>query len=297
MNSISIFIGATLKVLQTVRTVFNIIIRATVNRAVIDSGKCFILLEIYRCNASDMPKRSSPALRGSESAKPRRTQEARSEAMRQRLLEATLRSLAEDGYAGSTLSSIVRRAGVSRGAQVHHYPNKQALMLDAAENLMRRTYRQFGDALLSISDEEDRLRALVDIVWEQLFATPLFRAYIELVAAAARDAALLHAMQQMFGRVVQTFQPAANYYFETNEISHRADEIFLQLSCLLTGLALQAPLFNDEALVRPQLELWIRQVEPLMHARKGIRKPPPRPSTWDEPLAKQPATPRPQRRA
>ena len=57
--------------------------------------------------------------------------------MRKRLLEATLQSLAEDGYAGSTLSSIVRRAGVSRGAQVHHYPNKQALMLDAAEDLLR----------------------------------------------------------------------------------------------------------------------------------------------------------------
>jgi AcrR family transcriptional regulator len=244
-----------------------------------------------------MPKLSSPPSRSSESVKRRRTQEERSEAMRQRLLEATLQSLAEDGYAGSTLSSIVRRAGVSRGAQVHHYPNKQALMLEAAENLMRRTYRQFGEALLSISDEEDRLQALVDIVWKQLFATPLFRAYTELVAAAARDPALLSAMQQMFGRVIQTFQPAANYYFETDDSSHRADEIFLQLSCLLTGLALQAPLINDEALVRPQLELWIRQVKPLMHARKGIRKPPPRPSIWDEPLAEEAAAPQPRRRA
>jgi hypothetical protein len=32
--------------LQTVQTVFNIIIRTAVNRAVIDFGKCFILLGI-----------------------------------------------------------------------------------------------------------------------------------------------------------------------------------------------------------------------------------------------------------
>jgi len=53
-------------------------------------------------------------------ARPGATQAERSNAMRRRLLAATLESLAEDGYAGSTLSSIVRRAGVSRGAQVHH---------------------------------------------------------------------------------------------------------------------------------------------------------------------------------
>ncbi|MBV8062134.1 MAG: TetR family transcriptional regulator, partial [Nevskia sp.] len=42
----------------------------------------------------------------------RRTQAERSDAMRRRLLAATVDSLAEDGYAGTTLSSVVRRAGV-----------------------------------------------------------------------------------------------------------------------------------------------------------------------------------------
>jgi len=230
----------------------------------------------------DMPKLSPAMKPGTETKLRRRTQEERSDAMRKRLLAATLESLAADGYAGSTLSSIVRRAGVSRGAQVHHYPNKQALLLDAAEDLLRRTYRRLGELLLSISEEEDRLQALVEATWDQMFATPLYRAYCELVAASQRDAALADALRQMLMRVVQTFEPAANHYFETTGTRQRAAEVFLQLSCFLSGLALQAPLFNDDALVRSQLELWVRQVQPFMHARK-VSTPPPRPAVWDRP--------------
>lgn len=231
-----------------------------------------------------MPK-LSPAMKSSTETKPpRRTQGERSDAMRKRLLAATLQSLSEDGYAGSTLSSIVRRAGVSRGAQVHHYPNKQALMMDAAEDLLRRTYRRLGQLLLSISEEEDRLQALVEATWTQMFATPLYRAYCELVAASQRDPALAVALRQMLLRVTQTFEPATSHYFETTGTRLGPGDVFLQLSCLLSGLALQAPLLNNEAVVRSQLELWVHQVSPFMHARKGITSPPPRPAVWSRPL-------------
>ncbi|MGH8431581.1 MAG: TetR/AcrR family transcriptional regulator, partial [Solimonas sp.] len=201
--------------------------------------------------------------------------------MRKRLLAATLESLSEDGYAGSTLSSIVRRAGVSRGAQVHHYPSKQALMVDAAEDLLKRTYRRLGELLLSISTEEDRLQVLVEATWEQIFATPLYRAYCELVAASQRDPALAAALRITLPRVMRLFEPATNYYFESSDPRQRPADIFLQLISLLSGLALQAPLLADDALIRQQLDSWVRQVAPFMRARKGISAPPPRPAAWD----------------
>ena len=231
-----------------------------------------------------MPK-IAPAMKATAEKKPpRRTQEERSDAMRKRLLAATLESLAEDGYAGSTLSSIVRRAGVSRGAQVHHYPSKQALMMDASEDLLRRTYRRLGTLLLSISEEDDRLQALVDACWEQMFATPLYRAYCELVAASQRDDELARAITGMLKRVMEMFEPAANHYFETSGTKLRPADMFMQLSCLLSGLGLQAPLL-DQAVIRSQLNGWVRQTAPLLRARKGITQPPPRPASWNRVLA------------
>lgn len=213
--------------------------------------------------------------------KPRRTQAERSDSMRSRLLEATLQCLAEDGYAASTLSSIVRRAGVSRGAQVHHYPNKQALMLDAAEDLLRRTYRQLGELLLSIGDEDDRLARLVEAAWGQVFSTPLFHAYTELLVASLRDADLAEALRERLRRVQSVFAPAVEHYFEpVSATKAELHALFLQLSCFLVGLATQAHLMKDREHVQAQLRLWARQASLVMRARKGVRLPPPRPEAW-----------------
>jgi len=40
-------------------------------------------------------------------------------------------------WAGTSTTEIVRRAGVSRGAQVHHYPSKEDLVIAAVEHLVR----------------------------------------------------------------------------------------------------------------------------------------------------------------
>ncbi|HEY7608767.1 MAG TPA: helix-turn-helix domain-containing protein [Alphaproteobacteria bacterium] len=61
----------------------------------------------------------------------RRTQEERSAETRRRLLNATIDLLIERGYARLTTADIARRAGVSNGARVHHFPTKEALVVAA----------------------------------------------------------------------------------------------------------------------------------------------------------------------
>ncbi|MFD3675123.1 TetR/AcrR family transcriptional regulator, partial [Streptomyces sp. NPDC058672] len=57
----------------------------------------------------------------------------RSRATRQRLLEAAVACLAESGWAGSTVSVVAERAGVSRGAAQHHFPTREDLFTAAVE--------------------------------------------------------------------------------------------------------------------------------------------------------------------
>ena len=54
----------------------------------------------------------------------RRTQAERTASTRAALLAATVDSLVERGYRGTTTSDVARRAGVSYGALLHHYPTK-----------------------------------------------------------------------------------------------------------------------------------------------------------------------------
>ena len=65
----------------------------------------------------------------------RRTQEERRTATRGALLDATIDCLIEYGYGGVTTTRVVERAGVSRGAQVHHFPTKAVLVSEALRHL------------------------------------------------------------------------------------------------------------------------------------------------------------------
>ena len=55
--------------------------------------------------------------------------------MRQRLLEATVECLVEHGWSGTSTTLVSQRAGVSRGAQLHHFPTKNDLVVAAVEHL------------------------------------------------------------------------------------------------------------------------------------------------------------------
>ena len=61
----------------------------------------------------------------------------RTAAMQQKLIDAAIQCLYELGYAATTTQLVTDRAGVSRGAILHHYPTKVDLMVAVAEYAAR----------------------------------------------------------------------------------------------------------------------------------------------------------------
>jgi AcrR family transcriptional regulator len=117
----------------------------------------------------------------------RRTQSERREETRGRLLDATIESLIEVGYAGTTIRRVTELAGVSQGAQSHHFPHRVDLVISAFERLAERRidrYRQRARELPP--DRGQRLRALLDLLWED-FSSPVFTVAVKLWVAAAED--------------------------------------------------------------------------------------------------------------
>lgn len=119
-------------------------------------------------------------------ARPRRTQAERATAMRHRLLEATIECLVEFGYANTTTTRVVERAGVTRGAQVHHFPTKAALVAAAIRHLAEvRADRALAE-LDRIRTAPDPADAALDLLWD-LHQGPVFQATVELWVAARTD--------------------------------------------------------------------------------------------------------------
>ena len=118
---------------------------------------------------------------------PRRTQAQRRAETRGRLLDATIASLVEVGYAATTVRGVAERAGVSQGATTHHFPHRVKLITAAVEELSERRIADIREAAADMpTDPAERLRAALEF-FRMAFSGPLFAAWVRLWIAAADD--------------------------------------------------------------------------------------------------------------
>src|SRR5271163_3574971 len=134
-------------------------------------------------------------------------QDERSAETRRRLLDATVACLFERGYAGTTTTEIATRAGVSRGAQLHHFPKKDELVVSALEHVFELRLREMSAAIAEPppGSREHRLSMVLDAMWP-MFKGPTFYAWLELVVASRTDPALNNAVRTASMRFGEGFR-------------------------------------------------------------------------------------------
>ncbi|SFA88752.1 transcriptional regulator, TetR family [Nocardioides alpinus] len=187
----------------------------------------------------------------------------RTRAMRARLLEATVDLLVERGFAGTSTTLVSERAGVSRGAQLHHFPTKNDLVVAAVEHLTERRGAELAAAFDTLSAEpvatatgrRTRLRSVVTMLGDH-FASPVFAAALELWVAARTDPALLAAvapLEQRVGREAHRMTAAA---LGADESRPGVRELVQATLDLVRGLGLASTISDDSARRRRILREW-----------------------------------------
>ncbi|MGN5478164.1 TetR/AcrR family transcriptional regulator [Cupriavidus basilensis] len=73
------------------------------------------------------------------STKRRRTQAERTQETQQKLVRGAIVLLKQKRYTGFRTADVAEVAGVSKGAQTHHFPSKDMLVLEALEEVYRQT--------------------------------------------------------------------------------------------------------------------------------------------------------------
>ncbi len=116
----------------------------------------------------------------------RRTQEERSASTRAALLDAAIACLVEHGYEGTTTGRVCERAGLSRGAHLHHFGTRPALVAAALEELALRRGEDIRREVAALPAGEERIEQALDAIWGW-FTGPLFQASVYLAAAARTD--------------------------------------------------------------------------------------------------------------
>jgi AcrR family transcriptional regulator len=177
-----------------------------------------------------VPVAAHPALR--------RSNAERSAATQARLLDATIECLIERGWAGTSTTEVVRRAGVSRGAQVHHFPTKDDLVLAAVEHLLERRIAEFRATFTDLPSGERSPATAMRLLYERCFRTT-FEAWLELALAARTDSVLHEQFVQLEARFFETALATFRALFPDAAIDEGFARVALRLAfSVLDGLAI-----------------------------------------------------------
>ena len=123
----------------------------------------------------------------------RRTQAERREHTITALLDATVRCLAERGYAATSTAAVCAEAGVSQGALFRHFPTRQALLVATAEHVAASNVEEFRTTVGSEVDTVDDVAAVLAHL-RGVVLSPANQTWRELLVAARADADLREAL-------------------------------------------------------------------------------------------------------
>ena len=187
----------------------------------------------------------------------RRTQAERSAETRSLLLDTTIECLADVGYARTTSAEIATRAGLSRGAQLHHFGSKQQLVIAAMDQLYFVYEAQFRAALDNLPEGEDPASGAIQAVWD-IMKGPMGHAYLELVATARVEPDLREPLQALVARMDSGVDTIFREYFDAAPGTEAMfDLVWTAVFSLVEGLVI-------ETIVRPvdpKVEMVIAMVK------------------------------------
>jgi AcrR family transcriptional regulator len=182
-------------------------------------------------------------------------QEERTRAMRQRLLEATLQCLVERGWSGTSTTLVSERAGVSRGAQLHHFPTKDDLVVAAVEHIATVRRDELAQAAAALPAGQRRTRQVLELLGEH-FTADVFAAALELWVAARTDPQLLAAVEPLEQQTGRETHRLTVEMLDVDESRPGARELVQATLDLIRGLGLASTISADDARRSRILDRW-----------------------------------------
>lgn len=199
----------------------------------------------------------------------RTSQEERTRAMRARLLEATVDLLVERGFAGTSTTLVSERAGVSRGAQLHHFPTKNDLVLAAVDHLTAVRGRELDEAAARLPVGAGRTRAVLGMLGDH-FTSPVFTAALELWVAARTDETLLAAVAPLEQRLGREAHRMTVELLGADESRPGVRELVQATLDLVRGLGLATTITDDARRRSRILDEWAVVLDARIRDREEV---------------------------
>lgn len=177
--------------------------------------------------------------------------------MRARILSAAINLLREKGYSAFRVADVAESAGVSRGAQLHHFPTKDQLVAACLEQVFSAALEKATVAAGKAIEDDGLLEAACDDA-EAFFYGEDFLIALDLVISGNKLRALADDVRGMSQqRRVGAEQVWVSRFAKTGLSPSDAEDIPWLLWSVLRGLAVRAQIGKDPERARRVTELTI----------------------------------------
>lgn len=194
--------------------------------------------------------------------KERPPREAEGPTIRERILQAAVTLLIGQGSARTTTLQVQQRAGVSRGALLHHFPTHAALLSATVEELVHRNERAVQESLARLEGTKDATERAIRVL-AVASSRPAYLAELELWAVARTDTDLRAALLQAERKARKESERVLSSLFAATSRNPANAAVMALTGEFVRGLALSGVLRSP---VRRQqlLAQWIRAARILM---------------------------------
>ena len=161
------------------------------------------------------------------------------------ILEATIQCFVEAGYKNTTTSRIAEEAGVSRGAMLHHFPSRDAVIKGAVFYLQEKRLKEYKAIISEVRATPKNgvssqvVREAIRATWKY-FNLPSFFAYNELLVASRTNDDLAKmfypqqkAFEQQFLVTVKAIHPL--WIDKSRRLELASDVVFLTMQGMATS--------------------------------------------------------------
>lgn len=158
---------------------------------------------------------------------------------RRQLIEATIASIGEHGFGGTTLARVSRRAGLSSGIVAHYFRDKAGLLEATMRSLCGDLRRQIAAGLARSATPHERVMAVVDTALApEQFAPAVVSVWLCFWAQLGQEPTLARVQHAYERRMHSNLVHALRRTVDTKS----AVEIATGLSALIDGLWLRSAL-------------------------------------------------------
>jgi len=183
----------------------------------------------------------------------RRSQAQRSAQTRERVLEAAVRCLHEEGYAATTTLRVAELAGLSRGAMLHQFPTRVDMLLHVVSAVYEQELAAYAERLGAIPDPAERLKRLPQVVWAVL-SRPAGVAVLEIMQGSRSDPVLAERLKPLQMRIeTDSMRQAAQIAAALGQTSSPA--MVRLIVWAIRGLSIAATLADDPAAIEDSVRL------------------------------------------